>query len=121
MSNYRDPDDSERCTAKSKQANRRCLRYSQPGQHVCYYHGGAVPAAKAKADRLLAVMADRAMEVLADEMDTATESRDRIRAAVAVLDRAGFGALRRIEITPGAVEQEILRLEAELAAVEEEA
>jgi len=114
--NYREPEPEERCTAKSKQQNRQCLRYSQPGQRVCYYHGGATPIAKAKADERLAVMADRAMELLADEMEAAETSRDRIRAAIAVLDRAGFGALRRIELTPGVIESEIARLEAELAA-----
>lgn len=113
--NYQPPADDERCTATSKQNLRRCLRYHSPGMNVCYYHGGAAPQTKAKADEKLALMADRALELLADEMDQAQTSRDRIRAAIAVLDRAGFGALRRIELTPGSLDAEIARLEAELA------
>ena len=116
--NYSQPTEEERCTATSKQNARRCLRYHAAGMTVCYYHGGAAPQTKAKADERLAVMADRALELLADEMEIATSSRDRIRAAIAVLDRAGFGALRRIELTPGSLDAEIARLESELAELD---
>lgn len=60
-----------RCHARSKQHQRRCLRYATPGQKVCYYHGAAQPAAKANAARRLAAAADPFIEValiVADEL-----------------------------------------------------
>lgn len=118
MTNYRHPSEDERCTAKSKQQGRRCLRYAVPGQKVCYYHGGASPQAKAVADRNLALGADIAIEALVEELSTATTAADRIRAATAILDRAGFGALRRIELTPGAVHEQIEKLRSEIEQLE---
>ena len=117
MSTWKEPDDFDRCTATSKQAGRRCIRYKSPGHEVCYFHGAASPQAKAKADEQLALAADRAIEVLADEMESASNPRDRIRAAMGILDRAGFAVLRRIEITDAEVRAEIARLEAELEDV----
>lgn len=114
MTNWKPPEDDHRCTAKSKQSDRRCRRYRCVGQTVCYIHGGASPQAKAAADKKLALAADLAIEILAEEMEEGQSSRDRIRAAIAILDRAGFGALRRIELTPGAVRSEIERLRSEL-------
>lgn len=87
---------------------------------VCYFHGAESPQAKNKVDRLFALAADQALEVLVDEMEQAATSRDRIRAALGVLDRAGYGALRRVEITTGALEQELEKLNQEIAVMETE-
>jgi hypothetical protein len=119
MAKWRRPTEEERCTARSKQRGDRCDRYSSAGQKVCYYHGGASPQAKAKAEERLAIMADRAMEVLADVMDDPESSdRDKVRAAVATLDRAGYGAQRRVELTTTALEAELERLNREIALEE---
>ena len=119
MSNYTEPTDEQRCTGTSKQQGRRCIRYAQQGATVCYFHGGASPQVKAVTDKLFGLAADRALELLVDEMETAETSRDRIRAALGVLDRAGFGVLRRVEITTGALEAELERLNREIAVMDD--
>lgn len=43
-----------RCTAKSKQAGRRCKRRPIPGGYVCVMHGGKIPQVQAAAARRLA-------------------------------------------------------------------
>ena len=120
MSNYQPPDDEQRCTGTSKQQGRRCIRYAQPGANVCYFHGGASPQVKSVTDKLFGLAADRALEVLVDEMDQAESSRDRIRAALGVLDRAGFGVLRRVEITTASLVAELDRLNREIAVMDDE-
>lgn len=114
------PTAEQRCTATSKQAGRQCIRYKTSGHNVCYFHGAESPQAKNKVDRLFALAADQALEVLVDEMEQATTARDRIRAAIGILDRAGYGALRRVEITTGALEQELEKLNQEIAVMESE-
>jgi len=88
---------------------------------VCYWHGAETPQAKNKVDRLFALAADLAIEVLVDEMERGENSADRIRAARAILDRAGYGPLRRLEITTGALEEELDKLNREVAQMEDEA
>jgi hypothetical protein len=53
-------------------------------------------------------------------MEAAITAGDRIRAAVAVLDRAGYGALKRLEITTDALEQELEKVRLEVAGMEED-
>jgi hypothetical protein len=100
------PEDSDvtfdglpRCTAKSKQNQRRCRRAATPGQTVCANHGSKSPQAKAKAFLRLAAMADEAIGVLYKEMKQATESKDRQAAANSILDRAGVS--RKVEMDDG--------------------
>lgn len=120
MTNWKEPESLDRCSATSKQQGRQCIRYKTPGATVCYFHGSASAQVKAKTDRLFALAADRALEVLVDEMEAAITAGDRIRAAVAVLDRAGYGALKRLEITTDALEQELEKVRLEVAGMEED-
>lgn len=50
-----DSDDRSRCTARSKQSGERCKRAPSPGLSVCVSHGAKTPAARAKAERVLAL------------------------------------------------------------------
>lgn len=68
-----------------------CARPPMKGQRRCHRHGGASPQARAVAQRRLAMAADYAIERLADVLeDPKASSADVIRAAVAVMDRAGY-------------------------------
>ncbi len=121
MGSWIPPEPLDRCNAKSKTAGRQCARYRTAGLKVCYWHGAETPQAKNKVDRLFALAADLAIEVLVDEMERGENSADRIRAARAILDRAGYGPLRRLEITTGALEEELDKLNREVAQMEDEA
>jgi hypothetical protein len=52
--------DERRCRAKSKRSGERCRRFPIPGGVVCHIHGGAAPAARAKARERMVVAAARA-------------------------------------------------------------
>lgn len=89
-----------RCTARSKQAQRRCAREATPGQTVCASHGSKSPQAKAKAYLRLATIADEAIGVLYAEMNKkGNDSRDKQAAANSLLDRAGVS--RKVEMDDG--------------------
>ena len=118
MGSWTRPSSEDRCTAKSKQRGAQCDRYKTAGHGVCYYHGAESPQAKSKVDRLFALAADMALDVLVSEMEQADNSADRIRAARAILDRAGYGPLRRIEITTDALEKELEKVNKEIAEME---
>ncbi len=118
MGSWTRPSTEQRCTAKSKQRGKQCDRYKTVGVDVCYWHGSASPQAKNKVDRLFALAADLALEVLVDELEQADNPADRIRAARAILDRAGYGPLRRIEITTDALEKELEKVNKEIAEME---
>jgi len=80
-----------RCTAKSKQSGERCKLAPIPGGTVCVVHGGSAPAAKMAAQRRLIGMIDPAMAALLRAIEECEEWPTKVRAAIAVLDRAGFG------------------------------
>ncbi len=118
MGSWKAPEPLDQCSAKSKQSGRQCSRYKTAGHKVCYYHGSESPQAKSKVDRLFALAADMALEVLVAELEQADSSSDRIRAARSILDRAGYGPLRRIEITTDALEKELEKVNKEIAEME---
>lgn len=120
MGSWTKPEPMNRCTANSKQRGAQCDRYKTAGHSVCYYHGAESPQAKNKVDRLFALAADLALDVLVTELEQADNSADRIRAARAILDRAGYGPLRRIEITTDALEKELVKVNKEIAEMESE-
>lgn len=82
----------------------RCTRDAVPGTGLCARHGGQwvtdedrqVLSAKI-ADRM-DVLSERAMRVLEDLLDNARSEKVRLDAANTVLDRAGFGAVQRVQI-----------------------
>lgn len=77
------------CHATNR-AGEPCRAPAMRGQKVCHKHGGASPQAKRKAKIRLAALVDPAITVLAREMTSAEQSRDRQAAANSVLDRAGY-------------------------------
>jgi len=91
------PDETPRCTAKSKQSGERCRRRPIPGGQVCHVHGGARRATRdAARARLLA-----AADPVCAELIRLTKHDDpaiRLRSSTAVLDRAGLGTAQ-VEVT----------------------
>ena len=80
-----------RCTAKSKTTGKQCKNQPIIGGSVCVSHGGSIPAVKAAAQRKMGALIDPALAVLYRGMVECDEWPSRIRAAIAVLDRAGLG------------------------------
>ncbi|PWU57682.1 hypothetical protein DLJ47_01880 [Micromonospora sp. S4605] len=91
-------DDREgKCTAHNRR-DELCGNYAIPGGKVCVMHGGSAPQVrKAAALRLLA-LADPAITALAEVVRSAPKESDRVRAATAILDRAGLGPSSKIEV-----------------------
>ena len=83
--------DRIQCSAKSKTTGDRCRQTAIAGGTVCVVHGGSAPAAKMAAQRRLIGMIDPAMEALLRAIEECDEWPTKVRAAIAVLDRAGFG------------------------------
>jgi hypothetical protein len=86
------------CTAKSKRTGERCRQFAMENQNVCRAHGGKAPQSLAAAKRRLAEAADPAAARLVAEMSTGDRSFDRIKAAAAVLDRAGITRPDAVEL-----------------------
>jgi hypothetical protein len=85
------------CTARSKQTGKRCRRPAIPGGTVCFTHGGGAPQVRAAARVRLAALVDPSINVL-DKLLKRQKKEPAIafRAAVAVLDRNGFGPTTKI-------------------------
>ena len=107
------------CTAHVK-TGQQCRRWSIEGGTVCIMHGGSAPQVKTAARRRLLELIDPALVRLSEALNleavTANEWAVIMRAIKEVLDRTGIDTPKQIEIiTLDQVEQEIMRLEAELA------
>jgi hypothetical protein len=107
-----------RCTAKAKTTGDRCTRWAILGGFVCPMHGGANPVVKDAARARLLEIADPAIYALrmvvldlTGEWERAMGLEDAprvahlmslapsiIRAATAVLDRAGFSPAMKLEV-----------------------
>jgi hypothetical protein len=98
------PDD-KRCTTiiKSKTSpwlGNRCCANAIHGSTVCYYHGGRLPSVKKAAQRRLAMAALPAADRLiymALKQKKMSDS-DRLKAILAILDRAGVEGKATVEI-----------------------
>lgn len=88
----------DQCTAKAKQTGEQCRRTPIAGGTVCVVHGGSAPAAKLAAQRRLIGMIDPAMTALLRAIETCDEWPTVVRAAIAVLDRAGFGPTASLRV-----------------------
>ena len=117
------------CRATAGSTGKRCARAAILGGAVCRSHGGAAPQVIRSARARLAELALPAIETLNAEREDGDTSADRIRAAVAILDRAGFGVQVRMEIEDSrqlllerllALREETPPLELEAAVVEGE-
>ena len=89
---------SEHCTARAKQTGEQCKRAPIAGGTVCVAHGGSAPAAKLAAQRRLISMIDPAMSALLRAIENCEEWPTKVRAAIAVLDRAGFGPTASLRV-----------------------
>jgi hypothetical protein len=80
-----------------------CQKYPMKGQAVCRWHGGAAPQALAAAKlRLLMASDPVTAELVSIAMDRSLDPADRIRAQVAILDRAGVRGGAELEVSlPG--------------------
>jgi len=86
------------CTAQSKQTGEQCRRAPIAGGTVCVVHGGSAPAAKMAAQRRLIGMIDPAMTALLRAIEESNEWPTIVRAALGVLDRAGFGPTASLRV-----------------------
>jgi hypothetical protein len=92
-----------RCRAtirKGEWTGNRCTRASIRGGVVCHTHGGALASVKKAAQKRLAMAADPAaaklIYIALHKPDT--EDKDRIKALLAILDRAGIAGAEKIEL-----------------------
>lgn len=90
-------DGAPRCTARARSTGERCGNRPIPGGTVCRFHGGGAPAVRRRARLRLAELVDPAIGTLARVMVKGARDQDKLRAAEAILDRAGFPRASRIE------------------------
>lgn len=86
-----------RCTARARSTGERCGNRPIPGGTVCRFHGGGAPAVRRRARLRLAELVDPAIGTLARVMVKGARDQDKLRAAEAILDRAGFPRASRID------------------------
>ncbi len=98
------------CTAHSKQTKNRCRNGAIPGGAVCRFHGGAIPAVKAKAElrikEALEAMLPKGMQRYEKLIDSEQDSVS-LNAVKDLLDRTGHKPTERQEVmnyTPEDVE-----------------
>lgn len=95
--------EERRCRAIVKRgqwSGNRCCAWAIRGGVVCRAHGGNMPSVKKAAQRRLAMAADPAAAKLIHIAlnKPGVEDRDRIKALLAILDRAGIGGNVTIEL-----------------------
>jgi len=90
-----------RCSAQSKTTGEQCRNVPIAGGTVCVIHGGSAPAVKLAAQRRLLAMIDPAMDALLRAVEECDEWPTKVRAAIAVLDRAGFGPTTALRVEEG--------------------
>ena len=90
------------CTARSKQTGKRCGQTAISGSNVCRHHGGGAPQVKAAAEARLRALVDPSLGVLEYALrQKGSKLRDAIVSARDLLDRAGLGAVHKVEdVTP---------------------
>lgn len=97
------PDDI-RCTGKIKRGpyeGNQCRNPRLLGARVCHQHGGSLPNVKKAAQMRILAAADMAVAKLVDiavSSTRGTEDPDRIRAILALLDRAGIDGKQTVTI-----------------------
>jgi hypothetical protein len=93
-------DDPRRCKAKSKQTGNQCRKTAIPGGTVCRAHCGKAPqvieAAEKRIQRLVHP-ALGALELAITDPDQKVR-KDAVAAARDILDRAGYGATKKVEV-----------------------
>lgn len=97
------------CTAHSSRTGEPCRAWARRGSNVCVTHGGRAPQVKAKAEDRIRSLVDRAIDRLDKLIDDPSPSIA-LATVKDVLDRAGYAAKQRIEIS--------IRQQAELLAAD---
>lgn len=99
------PRDEIRCRAKIRSADNpwrgnQCANTSIPGGTVCRYHGGTLPGVRKAAERRLMLAAEPAARKLIwmALYKKGIDDNDRIKALLAILDRAGISGKTTVEI-----------------------
>jgi hypothetical protein len=70
----------------------RCGNWPLTGQRICKFHGGNAPQNLARARLMMIELVDPSIKALRDVLfDPHAEHKDKVRAAVVVLDRCGIG------------------------------
>lgn len=99
-----------RCTKRSKDGS-QCKKAPIRGGTVCHMHGGGAPHVREKANQVLLQARDHAAAVLRDVMEayqrdpcekcgySLQDPSPAIRAAIAVLDRTGFGPTASLKLS----------------------
>lgn len=91
--------EERQCIAHSKQTGERCKNTPIRGGRVCRMHGGGTPVARNAAKARLLAMCEPAFGVLQELMETdGVEDSVKLKAAIAVLDRAGFTPKNQVTI-----------------------
>ncbi|MDO3397973.1 hypothetical protein QWJ41_19780 [Nocardioides sp. SOB44] len=89
-----------RCKATVFSTGLRCKRAAIKGGTVCTSHGGAAPQVQKSAKERLLELADPAIAALSKIVrDEDTDDAVRLRAALGVLDRIGYGPGQTIEVS----------------------
>jgi hypothetical protein len=87
------------CIAFNRITLERCGNHAMRGQMICKDHGGSTPLAKLNAKQRLAEMCEPALAVLREMMsDAGVEDDVRLKAALAVLDRAGYSPKHQLTL-----------------------
>lgn len=107
----RDAQNRALCGARTRSGD-PCRSPAMTGQRRCRMHGGAAPQAKRKAALRLATLVDPAISTLASVMQSkSAKDADRLRAAEAILDRAGHPRASRVEGTVSVTDAREMLLE----------
>lgn len=99
-----------RCTAHSR-TGEQCGQRPIPGGTVCRWHGGSILHVRSKAQERLLAAVDPAITEMLRIMRKGDTDTVRLRAAEAVLDRAGYsrlmtmGNISEVDATPILVER----------------
>ena len=90
---------NRQCTAKSKRSGERCRRAAIRGGSVCMMHGGKSPQVLATARQRLALLVDPALAVFEERLKDDMEPALQLTAARDLLDRTGYSAKQKVELT----------------------
>jgi hypothetical protein len=87
-----------RCVAR-KRGGKQCAKPAIAGGVVCQSHGAGSPFVRAKAQARLTALVDPALAVLQDLLTKrGVSDSDRMRIALAIVDRSGLGPSTRVEV-----------------------
>lgn len=88
-----------RCTATARRTGNRCRRAAIKGGTVCTVHGGNLPQVRRAAKDRLLELVDPALASLHKVLsDPSAEDAVKVRAALGILDRTGFGPGHKIQV-----------------------